>query len=102
LDDVDLVICTGGVGPTEDDLTREAIAAVAGETPTVDPALLETLTDFFRARGVDMPERNRKQAWLIPSAETLPNPIGTAPGWFVRARGKVIVAMPGGPREMFR
>ncbi len=102
LDGADLVICTGGVGPTEDDLTREMIAAVVGETPEIDPGLLETLESFFAGRGSAMPERNRKQAWLIPSAEALPNPIGTAPGWLVRYRGKSIIAMPGVPREMFR
>ncbi|HEV2527939.1 MAG TPA: molybdopterin-binding protein [Thermomicrobiales bacterium] len=102
LEAADLVICTGGVGPTEDDLTREMIAAVVGETPEIDPGLLETLESFFAGRGTNMPERNRKQAWLIPSAEALPNPIGTAPGWMVRYRGKSIIAMPGVPREMFR
>ena len=98
----DLVICTGGVGPTEDDLTREAIADVVGETPTVDAALLTTLRAFFAGRGLPMPERNAKQAWVIPSAETLANPVGTAPGWFVRHGTTRIVAMPGVPREMFR
>src|SRR5690242_11607061 len=67
LDDADLVICTGGVGPTEDDLTREAIVAVAGETPVVDSALLAKIRSFFAARGLEMPEQNAKQAWLIPS-----------------------------------
>lgn len=100
--DADLVVCSGGVGPTEDDLTREAIADVVGETPEIDPELLATLESFFAARGQQMPERNRKQAWLIPSASTLPNPVGTAPGWFVEREGKMIVAMPGVPREMFR
>src|SRR5687768_17112222 len=100
--DADLVVCTGGVGPTEDDLTREAIAAFVGQDPVIDPALLETLRAFFAARGVAMPERNAKQAWLIPAAESLPNPVGTAPGWFVRHDGKIVVAMPGVPREMFR
>jgi nicotinamide-nucleotide amidase len=98
----DLVVCTGGVGPTEDDLTREAIAALLDETPAVDPLLLATVQSFFAARGTTMPERNAKQAWLIPSAEPLPNPIGTAPGWFVRVDRTAIVAMPGVPREMFR
>ena len=102
LDTADLVICTGGVGPTEDDLTREMIAAVVGETPEINPDLLVTLEGFFAGRGTNMPERNRKQAWLIPSAEALPNPVGTAPGWMVRYRGKSIIAMPGVPREMFR
>ena len=101
-ENADLVICTGGVGPTEDDLTREALAAVADDTPTVDPDLLATIERFFAGRGLAMPERNQKQAWLIPSAEALPNPVGTAPGWFVRLPGTVFVAMPGVPREMFR
>jgi competence/damage-inducible protein CinA-like protein len=96
----DLVISTGGLGPTEDDLTRETIAAVLGEEPTVDPTLERELREWFAARGVAMPERNRKQAWLIPSARAMPNPNGTAPGWDVRRGGKRIVAMPGVPREM--
>jgi len=98
----DLVITTGGVGPTEDDLTREAIADLVGETPQVDEAAVEMIRAFFRNRNADMPERNRKQAWLIPSAQALPNPVGTAPGWFVQRDGKIIVAMPGVPREMKR
>jgi nicotinamide-nucleotide amidase len=100
--DSDLVICTGGIGPTGDDLTREAIAEVAGETPEIDAELLVTLTSYFRGRGIDMPERNKKQAWLIPSAKSLPNPVGTAPGWLVDINGTVVIAMPGVPREMFK
>ncbi|HEV8534143.1 MAG TPA: CinA family nicotinamide mononucleotide deamidase-related protein [Candidatus Limnocylindria bacterium] len=96
----DLVVATGGLGPTEDDLTREAIAAALGETPAVDAALESELRAWFAGRGLEMPERNRKQAWLIPSAKGLPNPNGTAPGWDVSKEGKRIVAMPGVPREM--
>jgi nicotinamide-nucleotide amidase len=96
----DLVVATGGLGPTEDDLTREAIAAALGETPMVDPALEAELVAWFSGRGMVMPERNRKQAWLIPSARALPNPNGTAPGWDVQKDGKRIIAMPGVPREM--
>src|SRR5205809_6760180 len=96
----DLVVATGGLGPTEDDLTREAIAAALGETPSVDPALEAELLAWFSGRGLAMPERNRKQAWLIPSSRALPNPNGTAPGWDVQKDGKRIVAMPGVPREM--
>ena len=102
LTDADLVICTGGVGPTDDDLTREAIAEVVAETPAVDDELLESIQAFFASRGMVMPAGNAKQAWLIPSADVLPNPVGTAPGWFVRSGGRVIVAMPGVPREMYR
>ncbi|HEX6798513.1 MAG TPA: competence/damage-inducible protein A [Ktedonobacterales bacterium] len=98
----DLVVMTGGLGPTEDDLSREAIAAVLGETPAVDPRLEADLRAFFAGRGVVMPERNVKQAWVIPSATPLPNPVGTAPGWWVWRDGKIIVAMPGVPHEMRR
>ncbi len=98
----DLLIITGGVGPTEDDLTREAIAAVLGEEMQVQPELERDLRDFFKRRGVEMPARNVKQATLIPSAKPLSNPIGTAPGWFVEKDGHFIVAMPGVPVEMKR
>ena len=96
----DIVITTGGLGPTEDDLTREAICAVLGETPAVDPALETELRGFFAERGITMPARNVKQAWLIPSATALLNPRGTAPGWWVERDGKIIVSMPGVPSEM--
>jgi nicotinamide-nucleotide amidase len=98
----DLVIITGGLGPTEDDLTREAIAASLGETPVVDPALEATLRAFFAGRGIPMPERNVKQAWVLPSVTPLPNPIGTAPGWWAERDGVIVVAMPGVPYEMQR
>jgi nicotinamide-nucleotide amidase len=98
----DLVLTTGGLGPTEDDLTREAIAQVLGEEPSVDPELAQALRKFFAGRGVPMPERNLKQAALIPSARAIPNPRGTAPGWWVERGGRVIVAMPGPPTEMQR
>lgn len=102
MSEAEIVICTGGIGPTEDDLTREGIADAVGETPEVDATLRAEVEAFFRNRGLPMPERNAKQAWLIPSAEVLPNPVGTAPGWFVEKQGKVIISMPGVPREMKR
>jgi nicotinamide-nucleotide amidase len=97
----DLVISTGGLGPTPDDLTREAIAALTGETPVVDADLESWLRGLWSRRGMDMPSMNLKQAWLIPSADALPNANGTAPGWWVsRPDGRVLVALPGPPREM--
>jgi nicotinamide-nucleotide amidase len=97
----DLVLSTGGLGPTPDDLTREAIAAVAGEEPAVDPELEAWLRGLWARRGMDMPDMNLKQAWLIPSAEALPNGNGTAPAWWVeRPDGRIVVALPGPPREM--
>ena len=97
----DLVVSTGGLGPTPDDLTREAIAAVVGETPVVDPGLEAWLRQLWSRRSLPFPEINRKQAWLIPSATPLPNPNGTAPGWWIdRPDGRVAVLLPGPPREM--
>ena len=97
----DLVVSTGGLGPTPDDLTREAIARVVGEAPEVDPALEAWLRSLWARRNQPFPEINRKQAWLIPSATPLPNPNGTAPGWWIdRPDGRVAVLLPGPPREM--
>lgn len=98
----DLVITTGGLGPTEDDLTREAIARVLGEEMVVDPASEAALRDFFARRAVAMPERNVKQATVIPSGRAIANPRGTAPGWWVERDGHIIVALPGPPSEMQR
>jgi len=96
----DMLIVTGGLGPTEDDMTREAIAALLGEEPTVDRELESHLRHLFESRGGKMPESNIKQAWLIPSARAIENPRGTAPGWWVEKNGKVIACMPGVPVEM--
>ncbi|MFL5627655.1 MAG: competence/damage-inducible protein A [Ktedonobacteraceae bacterium] len=98
----DLIIMTGGLGPTEDDLARESISTLLGETMRVDPTLEAELRGLFAARHSTMPERNVKQATLIPSAQALPNPRGTAPGWWVEKDNHIIVAMPGVPREMYR
>ena len=96
----DLVVSTGGLGPTPDDLTREAIAALCRETPAVDPQLEAWLRDLWSRRNLPFIDANLKQAWIIPSAEALPNPNGTAPGWWVERDGVLIVALPGPPREM--
>jgi competence/damage-inducible protein CinA-like protein len=97
----DLVVSTGGLGPTPDDLTREAIAAAVEETPFVDPALERWLRTLWSRRNMPFPDMNLKQAWLLPSATALPNPNGTAPGWWVdRDDGGIVVALPGPPREM--
>jgi nicotinamide-nucleotide amidase len=96
----DLVICTGGLGPTEDDLTREAIAAALGEDIIQDPALEADLRAHFARRGNSMPPRNLKQATRTASTQALPNPRGSAPGWWSEHDGHVIAAMPGVPHEM--
>lgn len=96
-----VVVVTGGLGPTHDDLTREALADALGEALTIDTNLEATLRERFRRFGA-MPERNLQQAMLIPSAEPLPNPLGSAPGWWVDRDGSLVALMPGVPGEMRR
>lgn len=97
---VDLVITTGGLGPTDDDLTREAVAAVLGRRLAVDPEVLAIVAARFERRGVPMPSVNRRQAEVIEGARWLPNPNGTAPGQVVDTGDRLIVLLPGPPREM--
>ncbi|MAQ12245.1 MAG: competence/damage-inducible protein A [Chloroflexi bacterium] len=95
----DIIFTTGGLGPTQDDLTREAIAAAFSEIPTIQQEVVEDLERYFAARGGPMPQHNIKQANLIPSARFIPNRNGTAPGWWAERDGKVIICMPGPPNE---
>ena len=95
----DIIFTTGGLGPTQDDLTREAIAAAFGETPIIQQEVVEDLERYFAARGGPMPQHNIKQANLIPSARFVPNRNGTAPGWWAERDGKIIICMPGPPGE---
>jgi nicotinamide-nucleotide amidase len=96
----DLVLATGGLGPTVDDLTREALAETLGEELHSDPALEAGLRDLFAKWGRPMPSHNLKQAAVIPSAQPIPNHRGTAPGWWVEKGGKIAIVMPGPPGEM--
>jgi nicotinamide-nucleotide amidase len=98
----DLVILGGGLGPTDDDLTREAICQFIGEKPEVSPELLEELQNMFKSRNRKMAEKNIKQAWIAKDIKALKNPIGTACGWLWQKNKKIIVAMPGPPEEMKR
>ncbi|HEX4609426.1 MAG TPA: competence/damage-inducible protein A [Urbifossiella sp.] len=98
----DLVLATGGLGPTQDDLTREVIAAVAGVPLVEDAGSLAHIRDMFARRGREMPERNRVQALQPEGAEVLFNSAGTAPGVWMKVGRAVIAAMPGVPSEMFR
>lgn len=97
----DLVIATGGLGPTQDDLTREVLAAVAGVGLVEDPDSLEYIRGLFAKRNREMPDRNRVQAMFPEGAEILFNSCGTAPGIWMRFGAKAVAAMPGVPSEMF-
>jgi nicotinamide-nucleotide amidase len=98
----DVVLTTGGLGPTGDDLTREAIAEMLGESMVIDHSLEEWLRDRFSRFGMhSMPESNLKQCALIPSAKAIPNDQGTAPGWWVERDGRILACMPGPPRELY-
>ncbi len=96
----DIIFTTGGLGPTQDDLTREAVARALGETPTVQQEVIDNLERYFAGRGIEMPSHNIKQAHLIPSARFVRNRNGTAPGWWVENDGRIVVCMPGPPGEM--
>jgi len=98
----DLVISTGGLGPTQDDLTREVIATVAGVPLEEDPVSLEHIKEMFTKRGRVMPDRNHVQALLPKGAEAIYNVCGTAPGVWAKVGRATVVAMPGVPSEMFR
>ncbi len=97
----DLVIATGGLGPTQDDLTREVLAAVAGVELVEDADSLEHIRQLFAKRNREMPERNRVQAQFPRGADVLFNANGTAPGIWMRFGTKAVAAMPGVPSEMF-
>ena len=95
-----VVITTGGLGPTEDDITRKITARALGRRLLLDESVLEEIKQRFKGFGVVMPERNSRQAMVIEDAEVLPNPNGTAPGMFIEHKGAAIVLLPGPPREM--
>ena len=100
LERADIIITTGGLGPTDDDITREAIAKVCGENLYEDQLLLETLEKLFARRKKAMTVNNKKQAMIIKNAQALENSYGTACGWFVNFKDKIIIALPGPPEEM--
>jgi nicotinamide-nucleotide amidase len=95
-----VVITTGGLGPTQDDLTREAVAKVFEEELFTDAHLVTELKAHFVRMGREMPPSNMQQAMRISSSTSLPNPRGTAPGLWAEKKGKVVAVMPGPPREM--
>jgi nicotinamide-nucleotide amidase len=96
----DFVITTGGIGPTLDDLTREAAAEVLGRPLVFQPQLFEQIRDFFTRLGRTVSENNRKQAFIPEGAIAIENPVGTAPGFIAEQDGRAILAVPGVPHEM--
>jgi len=95
-----VVITTGGLGPTEDDITRKVVARALGRRLILDENVLNEIRARFQSFGVTMPERNSRQAMVIDGSEVLPNPNGTAPGLYLEHEGCAIALFPGPPREM--
>jgi nicotinamide-nucleotide amidase len=96
----DLIITTGGLGPTQDDITREAIGELVNEELKVDERLWQELQDLLRHYLGEIPQSNIRQATIIPSAQIIPNRMGTAPGWWVEKDKHIIIALPGPTDEM--
>jgi nicotinamide-nucleotide amidase len=95
-----VVITSGGIGPTEDDLTREIVAEVTGRELVLDPSLLQQIEERFRKRGFIMTKNNEKQAYIPAGAIPVENPNGTAPSFIVEDPQGVIISLPGVPFEM--
>ena len=98
----DVVLVSGGLGPTRDDLTSQVLAESFGRKLVLDEAALETIRAFFRSVGREMTENNASQAHFPDGAEVLANPIGTAPGFVLEIVDTPIFCMPGVPRELYR
>ena len=98
--DCDLVLTTGGLGPTEDDMTKETISKYFNRRLKEDPEQLTILKEWYDKQGRTMARNNVKQAWLPEGSTVLPNPNGTAPGFYLSDGSRQIFVMPGPPREM--
>jgi len=96
----DIVLITGGLGPTDDDLTRQALAKFMGAQLEFREELLSRISEFFVKRDIKMSANNKVQAYIPSGAEALPNNVGTAPGIMAEHEGKIFVCLPGVPAEM--
>lgn len=96
----ELVVLCGGLGPTEDDVTRDAVAAVIERPLEEDGRVVDAIRQRFAARGARMPEINRRQAMVPRGAVLLPNVLGTAPGLWIEHDGRAVVVLPGPPGEL--
>ena len=99
-DRADAVVVSGGLGPTTDDLTTAAAAKAFGDPLTLHREIVEQIRTLFSRRGMEMPISNEKQALFPSTAEIIPNPVGTAPGFVLRSREKLFFFLPGVPREL--
>jgi nicotinamide-nucleotide amidase len=99
VDRCQIVVTTGGIGPTEDDLTREAAAEVFGRRLELRPELVTLIQGFFDRLGYKMADNNRKQAYIPQGAEVIQNPRGTAPAFRIEQDGRVMICLPGVPAE---
>ncbi|MCB0286594.1 MAG: competence/damage-inducible protein A, partial [Calditrichaeota bacterium] len=95
-----IVLVTGGLGPTHDDITKKVIAGYFDSKLIFDESIVQRIEQKFRERGMRMPETNREQGFVPETATLIDNPVGTAPGLHFRQNGSHIFAMPGVPREM--
>ena len=100
--DCDLILTTGGLGPTQDDLTKEVIAEAMGDVIVENEECMKALLENYQKAGRPMTPNNLKQAYMPSRARVLPNDAGTAPGFALEKDGKLIISMPGPPREMKR
>ena len=96
----ELVVLCGGLGPTDDDLTREAVAAVTGRGLREEAPILDAIRQRFAARGARMPDINRRQAMVPEGAQAIPNGFGTAPGLWLEHEGRLLLLLPGPPAEL--
>src|SRR5215831_2598815 len=95
----DLIVITGGLGPTEDDITRDAVARVLNAPLAVDELIVDSIRERFARRGMTMPENNRRQGMVPRGATVLENRYGSAPGLWIERQSTALVLLPGPPRE---
>lgn len=99
-EDAELIFTIGGIGPTDDDLTKEAVAKYFSEELILYPEVVKVIKNYFSRQGLTMPENNRQQAYFIKGSKIIPNENGTAPGMIFEKEDQMIVVLPGPPREL--